>query len=63
MLSGAGAGGGTVPGRLEEQQARPVLLALHRQARFYNKIFTPVREDQVSRICATTSQPFNRPSN
>ena len=54
MLSGAGAGGGTVPGRLGEQQARPVLLALYRQARFYNKIFTPMREDQVGRTSEST---------
>ena len=33
-----------------EDMVRPAVLAMFRRAKFYNKVFTPIGEDQVTKL-------------
>jgi len=38
---------GSLPTKFSDEMVRPAIVTIFRIARFYNKLFTPIREDQI----------------
>lgn len=38
---------GSLPTKFSDDMVRPAIVTIFRMARFYNKLFTPIREDQI----------------